>query len=227
MLSWSAMIARTSGGTGLHTVVARPGPGKDVGERGAPPARGVACTLRARRVCALLIGVALAVLFAPGAHLAAQALPPDEDWLTFETARFQVTYPVRLEALARRAGAVAEHAWDQRADLLPREPVARVDLVLTDHVDFSNGFASVTPRKRIVVYARPPVDAFGLSYFDDWMQLVVTHELAHVFHLDYTGTLGRVLRAVFGRVPASWPFFPELDTPRWVVEGLAVWYETA
>jgi hypothetical protein len=197
------MIARTSGGTGLHTVAARPGPGKDDGERAARPVprRRPACTLRAHRAHTLLLAVAL--LLARGTPLAAQALPPDEDWLTFETARFRVTYPVRLEALARRAGARAERAWDQLAELLPREPGARVDLVLTDHVDFSNGFASITPRKRIVVYARPPVDGFGLTYFDDWMELVVTHELTHVFHLDYTGTLGRLLRAVFGRVPAS------------------------
>jgi Tol biopolymer transport system component len=212
-LSWSAMIARTSGGTGLHTVAARPGPCKD------------RANAAARRARTLLFAALLAAFFCPAP--AAAQLPPDEDWRTFETPRFRVHFPARLEGLARRAASRAERSWDQLADLLPSEPGPRVDLVLTDHVDFSNGYASVTPRKLIVVYARPPVDVFGLAYFDDWMELVVTHELAHVFHLDVTGALGRVLRAVFGRVPASWPFFPELDTPRWVSEGLAVYYETA
>src|SRR6185503_4188025 len=118
-------------------------------------------------------------------------------------------------------------AWDHLADVLPREPSARVEMLITDHVDFSNGFVSITPRPRIVVYARPPVDLFGLTYYDDWMELVVTHELTHIFHLDVTSKVGRFLRSVFGRVPTSWPFFPEVDTPKWVIEGLAVYYETA
>ncbi|MSR36815.1 MAG: hypothetical protein EXR95_09295, partial [Gemmatimonadetes bacterium] len=181
----------------------------------------------ARRPLRALLLAALLGLLLPASPAAAQ-LSPDEDWRTFETPRFRVTYPARLEGLARRAGARAELAWDQLATVLPRAPSGgRVDLVLTDHVDFSNGFASVAPRRRIVVYARPPVDAGGLTYFDDWMELVITHELAHVFHLDLTSRFGRALRDVFGRVPGSWPFYPELDTPKWVVEGLAVYYETA
>ena len=99
--------------------------------------------------------------------------------------------------------------------------------MLTDHADWSNGSALVAPRPRIVVYARPPVDGSVLTYYDDWLELVITHELAHIFHLEVSGTLGRTLRAVFGRVPGTWPFFPQLGTPAWMSEGLAVHYETA
>jgi Tol biopolymer transport system component len=35
-----------------------------------------------------------------------------------------------------------------------------------------------------------------------------------------------VLRGVFGRVPAPWPFFPGIGVPRWTTEGLATWYES-
>lgn len=187
----------------------------------AGPERG---KLRARAPGLLLLAaLALAPLRA-----AAQTLPPDDDWRQIETPRFRVTFPARLEFLARRAGGRAEHAWDQLAEVLPRAPGGgRIDLVLTDHADFSNGFATLAPRERIVVYARPPIDGFGLTYFDDWMELVITHELTHVFHLDYTSRAGEVLRALFGRVPTTWPFFPEQNVPRWVVEGAAVYYETA
>ncbi len=169
-----------------------------------------------------LIALILVVSVRP---LSAQ-VPPDEDWRSLETPHFRVTFPARLEGLARRAGAVAEDARVRLAQAFLGFPDDRVELLLTDHVDASNGFANVAPYRRVTIYARPPVDGFALSYFDDWVDLVVTHELAHIVHLDVTGGLGRILRSVFGRVPSPWPFFPELASPRWVVEGLAVWYES-
>ena len=176
-------------------------------------------------LCARTLLILLALLSAP-LHAAGQ-VPPDEDWRTLATERFRITFPARLEALARRAGAVAERAWLELSVELPETPSGRIDLVLTDHADQSNGLASVAPRQRIVVYARPPVDGFSLTYYDDWLELVITHELTHIFDLDVTGPLGRVLRRVFGRAPGPWPFFPEVGNPGWVTEGLAVHYETA
>jgi hypothetical protein len=72
------------------------------------------------------------------------------------------------------------------------------------------------------------VDAFGLSYFDDWMELVVTHELTHVFHLDVTGALGRVLRALVRAAARVVARLPRARRRRagWS-RGLAVYYETA
>ena len=194
---------------GTPTVAARLDAGKDGGK------------LRARWAAALL----LAALLAPVP--AAAQLPPDESWRTLDTERFRVTYPERLEALARRAGARAERAFDELTGALSEVPRGRIDLVLTDNLDVSNGFASVAPRRRIVVFARPPVDGLGLAYFDDWLELVITHELAHVFHLERTSRFGHLLRSVFGRVPGAWPFFPENGVPRWVVEGTATYYESA
>ena len=165
-------------------------------------------------------------LLSAAVHAAGQ-VPPDEDWRTLATEHFRVTFPAPLETLARRAGARAERAWRDLSDELPERSGDRIDLVLTDHADWSNGTASVAPRPRIIVHARPPVDGSVLTYYDDWLELVITHELAHIFHLDVSGPLGRLLRRVFGRVPGTWPFFPQLGTPGWMSEGLAVHYETA
>lgn len=172
------------------------------------------------------LAVALAALLAwvPGAG--AQG-PPHATWRTLETEHVRVTFPEGYEALGREAAARAERAYRALSERLVDPPDGAVEILLTDHVDASNGSASVAPYPRVVVFARPPVDGFALSYFDDWLELVITHELAHVFHLDVTGPLGEVLRTVFGRVPAVWPFFPNRGTPRWTVEGLATWYESA
>lgn len=170
--------------------------------------------------------VAVLLLFGAPTHATGQ-VPPDEAWRTLETPHFRVTFPAGLDALGRLAADRAEAAWARLADAFVEPPDGRVEILVTDHVDVSNGFAGVIPFRRITLYARPPVDGFALSYFHDWMDLVVTHELAHILHLDMTGSLGRLLRSVFGRVPAPWPFFPQAGQPRWVVEGLATYYESA
>ena len=152
---------------------------------------------------------------------------PDEDYRTLSTEHFRVTFPAHLESLGRRAAARAEAAYDGLSEALVDPGGGRIDLLVTDNSDLSNGFASVKPSRRITVFAVPPTDGFQLAYYDDWLELVITHELAHIVHLDYSGTwLGRVGRAVFGRAPVFWPLFPEQATPDWVIEGLATWYES-
>jgi Tol biopolymer transport system component len=173
----------------------------------------------------LLIAAALA-LSSPG-PASAQALPPDERWRSLETEHFRVTFPEGLDSLATVAAARAEQAYATLAGSLVRAPGGRIEVVLTDHADFSNGSARVAPYNRIVVFARPPVDGFALSHFDDWLEMVLVHELVHVFHLDYGGGLSTLLRTLFGRVPSRWPFFPELASPGWIIEGLATWQESA
>lgn len=158
----------------------------------------------------------------------ARAQAPDDDWRTLATDHFRVTFPADLESLGRRAAARAEVAYSTYSTLLPEPGGGRIDILLTDHSDESNGYAQVKPYRAMTIFAAPPTDGFQLGFYDDWLELVITHELAHVLHLDYTGTaLGRLGRAIFGRAPATWPIFPELATPGWVIEGLATWYESS
>ena len=193
--------------------------------------RGRIKPVRARRVSRSPSSLRLAVVSAAFAVLSGsaglRAQAPDETWRTLTTEHFRVTFPEGLEALGRQAAARSEAAWETLEAHFIEPPAGRVDVLLTDHTDVTNGYATVTPSNRIVVFVRPPVDALGLGYLDEWLELVIIHELAHVVHLDHvTNPLGRLGRAVFGRVPADWPFFPELGTPRWVIEGIATWYES-
>ncbi|HSG46311.1 MAG TPA: hypothetical protein VLA43_00725, partial [Longimicrobiales bacterium] len=177
-----------------------------------------------RRPGPQVAALALAALLAasPGGAQVA----PDTDWRTLDTPHFSVTFPAGLEELARHAAARAEAAWERLSRVLPEPDPGRIELLLTGDVDLSNGLASVSPARRVIVYLRPPVDGYALAHFDDWLDLVITHELAHVFHLDVTGPLGGFLRRVFGRLPVPWPLFPGRGTPAWTTEGLATWYES-
>ena len=176
---------------------------------------------RARRVLPLL----LACVACCAAPVAAQPVPPDEPWRTLDSEHFRVTFPGHLEALARRAAGQAEWAYARLSEHFVHGPEGPIDIVLTDHTDVSNGYATPFPSNRIVLFARPPVDSFQLGYFDDWQLLLIVHELTHVFHLDRPGRYN--LRWLLGRIPAPVFGFPALTSPRWVIEGIGTWYESA
>lgn len=190
----------------------------------------VTCMDRFDKVCsprlrasALLLALAWASIPSRGVG----QLPPDESWRTLETTHFRVTYPDGLLDLARRAADRGETAWARLSGRFVQPPPGKVDLVVTDHADISNGYAQIFPSRRIVVYAPPPVDGFGLPHMDEWMELVVTHELVHIFQHDLALGPGGALRQVFGRLPLRWPFFPGLTPPAWTSEGIATYYESA
>jgi Tol biopolymer transport system component len=168
-------------------------------------------------------GLALAVAGAPAAG---QSPPPDGEWYTFQTAHFRVTYEAGLEELARHAAAVAERTHAVLSEDLVRPPPSPIDLVVTDHVDFSNGYATPFPSNRVVVFARPPVGLPSLAFSRDWLELVVAHEVVHIFHLEHAGPVGRGIRSILGRIPFTWPLFPALAMPTWKIEGLATYYES-
>ena len=185
-------------------------------------AGGAGTSPRLRKGAAIAGGVALVlVTLIPLERLAAQLVPSD-NWKTIETRHFRVHFTPPLEALARHSAATAERAYT----LLSRElvpPRGKVDLVVADNVDYTNGYATPFPSNRVVIYAHPPVDEVALRYAADWTELVITHELTHIFHLDRAKGIWRLGRLVFGRHPA---IFPNAYLPAWITEGLAVYYES-
>jgi hypothetical protein len=147
---------------------------------------------------------------------------PNADYRTIDSEHFSITFTPELEPVARRALVHAESAYIELSKHL-RRPRGRIDIVLSDDVDFANGWATPFPSNRIGIYASPPVFEPALRFTDDPTRLVVTHELTHIFHLDRSGGLWSILQKVFGRVPL---FFPNIWSPRWLTEGLAVYYES-
>ncbi len=172
------------------------------------------------------IKAVLTVIAIYTASASAQRIAPDESWRTLDTEHFRVTFPAHLEDMGRRAAEYAEWAHARLSEQFIDAPRGIIDLVLTDHIDTSNGFAGVWPSNRITIYARPPIDSFGRAYYNDRLENVIVHELTHIFHIDRPGRYS-LLHKPFGRVPVPFLSFPAGATPRWVREGIAVWYESA
>jgi WD40-like Beta Propeller Repeat len=169
----------------------------------------------------LAAAVAVIVSLFPLPSSAAQ-VPPNATWRTIRTTHFSVHFTPELEEIARRTAANAERAYAQLAAEL-RPPRGRIDIVVSDNVDYSNGAATTFPSNRVFIYANPPVAASALRFNDDWNTLVVTHELTHVFHLDRVRGIWRLAQGVFGRAPL---LFPNAYAPSWLTEGLAVYFES-
>lgn len=172
---------------------------------------------------ALAVALSLFLLGVGSRSAAAQILPHDSDWVTFRTSNFDVVFPRELETVARRAAARAEWAHEVLSEELEYAPGGRIQLVLADNLDLSNGFATVFPRNRIVVYTLPPASEPSLAHHDDWLQLLMLHELVHIFHLNQAGGVWQPLRRIFGRDPI---LFPQIFTPGWLIEGLATYLES-
>lgn len=155
-------------------------------------------------------------------HRAGAQVVPNDQWRTIETRHFRIHFTPPLETMARRTAPNAERAFELLShELVP--PRGKVDLVIADNVDYTNGYATPLPSNRIVIFAHPPVEDVALRNYADWTQLVVQHELTHIFHLDRAKGIWKLGRYVFGRHPA---LFPNLYMPAWVIEGLAVYYES-
>lgn len=163
------------------------------------------------------------LLCAPGANAQVR---PDATWRQLESQNFRVVFEAGLDSLARHAAAIAEHEYRRlHTELIPA-PRGKIGIIIADNTDLTNGLARPFPDNRIVIWVRPPVDELSLANYTDWIELVISHELTHIFHHDQAGRLGRALRTVFGRLPLGWPVFPVIGIPRWNSEGLATHIES-
>jgi hypothetical protein len=152
----------------------------------------------------------------------AQLGAPFARYRTFETAHFIVTFENGLEDYARRAAALIEGAHERLVRAYGSTPRGKIRLLIVDQGDFFNGSATPSPTNRIIALAHTPVEG-DLFFTDDPIELLVTHELAHVFHLDQARRGWRVLRGVFGRNELT---FPHLFDGSYLIEGLATFYES-
>jgi Tol biopolymer transport system component len=117
--------------------------------------------------------------------------------------------------------AIAERSNANMAPILGHQPKKRVQIVLTDEVDAANGNATPLHYNVIRLFVSAPDDLSVLGDFDDWMTVLVTHEHAHILHLDNIGGLPAVINEILGKVWA-----PNILQPRWIVEGIATYLES-
>ncbi len=107
---------------------------------------------------------------------------------------------------------------------------AKVNLVLLDIYDYSNAIATVFPENTVYVFLQPPPGNPYFGTMDTWIDLVLVHELVHVFHLDkphdvWGLPIPELSRLVYGKNPFMCAI-PNVLDPDWQSEGIATLLES-
>ena len=128
----------------------------------------------------------------------AASYDPSLTWRTLETEHFVVTFHDGEDQLAEEMAVAAEHAWDTLTVEIAYTPKKPINLVLVDWTDSANGYATVVPANTIVIFVTAPEEDSTLGLYEDWSAAIVTHELAHILHIDTVRGLPRVARWLMG-----------------------------
>jgi Tol biopolymer transport system component len=165
-------------------------------------------------------GALLLLVTSVGARAA--SVPPELHFRVLEGRRATVIYHQGLEGMAREASALSDLILDD-LDARYGNRVGRVRVVLADADDDPNGYATPLPYPLVNIRAVAPNGADDFGNLESWLRLVLTHELAHVVHLEPARGVVGFARKLLGRAPY---LFPNVFTPTWMIEGLAVYEET-
>lgn len=144
------------------------------------------------------------------------------DWQTLETPHFRIHFEAPYLEYAQRLAAIAEQVNTRVADWLNWQPADKVDVIINDAFDGSNGGATPLAYNRIVLYMNPPWQG-EIKDQSPWLELLFLHEYIHIVQLDQAEGFPATLRKVFGR---QFFTFPQIFSPNWLIEGLAVYGET-
>lgn len=163
-----------------------------------------------------------ALLFHVAPAVAANRYDPALRFRTTRTEHFDIHAHQGEDALARRLAGIVERVR-HRFEPVFGAPRGRVQVILVDQTDLSNGWATPIPYDAIEITAAPPSAESIIGNTTDWLELVFTHEYTHILHLDRTRGFMQGVRRVFGRVPLA---FPNSLLPEWQVEGIATFEES-
>ena len=165
------------------------------------------------------------LLVAPPPPASAQLFArPWLSWHTVHAGRFDVHYPSQLASWAQFVAERLPAVDTAVTRLVGYSPPQRVQIVVEDPFDISNGFAfPILDHPVIVFWASPPDPRESIGQYRTWGEMLAVHEFGHVAHLTrpsrnpVTRTLWRVAPLAVGPIA--------IRSPRWVIEGYATYIE--
>ncbi len=166
-----------------------------------------------------VVGLALSIALARPARAASD---PSLAWRTIETAHFRITYHSGIEEVAQHVADVCEGIHSQMSGAVGWTPGTRTEIAISDASESANGSAGALPYNAIRLLVTAPEDMSPLGDVDDWYLELVTHEYTHILHTDHMRGLPAIVNAVLGKTVA-----PNQVQPRWILEGLGVYHESA
>ena len=160
---------------------------------------------------------------------------PEINWETIETEHFLIHFHEETRRSAQEAAAVAENIYEPITTLYEFEPDSKVNIIIKDTDDYSNGAAYYYDNK-IEIWALP-LD-FDLRGAHRWINNVITHEFIHIIQIGASMKYSRRYPATFIQAMSyedevredvlygypntliSYPI-PGVSVPPWLAEGSA------
>jgi hypothetical protein len=169
---------------------------------------------------ATAIAVGLLVVLTSSSAFAAN--DPHLLWRTLETPHFRINYYSTEDDVARHVATLVESIYARLVPAVGWAPSERTEIALTDQTDYANGSATALPYNAIQLFVTAPDDMSPLGDVDDWYLELVTHEYTHILHTDHIEGIPALVNRILGKTLA-----PNQVNPRWMLEGLAVFEESA
>jgi hypothetical protein len=130
-----------------------------------------------------------------------------------------------------------ENSLSHQRRVFDYELSEKVTVLLTDFADYGNAGAIAVPRNALLVDIAPTPFTFETSDTAERMYSIMNHELVHVVQMDQAATEDQFYRSLFGGKVESISKHPETilysyltnprrASPRWYMEGGAVFMET-
>ncbi|WP_246043068.1 hypothetical protein [Fodinibius saliphilus] len=156
-------------------------------------------------------------------------------WFTVNSEHFQVHFQQGNSRSAQVASRIAEEVYPSITSLYQYEPDTKIDIVLNDREDYSNGAAYFFDNQ-IEIWV-PSLNS-PLRGSQDWLWDVISHEFTHIVQLQVAMKKGRRLPAIYlqwlsysdVRRPdvlygypkgiLTYPF-ASINVPAWFAEGVA------
>jgi hypothetical protein len=178
---------------------------------------------KARRGPQILKNKFFTILWLACLTLAAAKYPPGLRWREINRGAFTIIFPAARAAEAETALAGAENLNEKLSAFWRAALPGRIRIILDDSTDQSNGFATFFPFNLVGVNLPEPPPDSELAGSRSWLELVLAHELTHLFTLNAASEPFRRLRRVFGSQPV---LYPAAQLPPWVIEGLGIYGES-
>jgi len=148
---------------------------------------------------------------------------PEIKWREIKDQKFHVVFPLGYEEEANYTLFTAQKIYKKLQTLWGMDVKEKIKILLTDGYDVSNGSATFFPFNRIEIYLFNAMPDTTLGNYREWIELVLLHEMCHLFNMNAGSGFTYFMRKIFGTNPF---LYPMLYAPNWVTEGMAVYIES-
>ena len=185
-----------------------------------------------------IIFLIVSLLFTAGTCWAypGASIPSTEPLGRIETDHFTIIYQKSLSETAPEIARYSEEAYRDLVPVFGWAPREKTRLLFIDAYDAHNGWATPSPHNVISIYAAGSTPQSSIYEPGDYLRRTIYHEYTHILSLDMRYGYSAFFSSIFGKSPggdntvgvvlAFLSNSPIMFTPRWFLEGMAIWSET-